>query len=92
MSERARCVAWVSFDGDGNIISSHNVADVTRGGDAGIYYDVQFATPMPNTEYCVVATPRDNMAVAVNSYNRVKFQLVANGAASACGMYAAVFA
>lgn len=51
--------AWVLFQGQGGaaIVAQGNVASVVRA-SAGTY-DVTLTTPMPDTNYAVLATPRD---------------------------------
>lgn len=52
------CRAWVNFNGTGviSIRSSANVSSITDGG-AG-YYEINFSTPMPDTNYCITGSNR----------------------------------
>jgi len=57
------CRAWVNFDGTGtvSIRGSGNVSSITdnRIGD----YDINFATAMPDTNYCFTTTNRVNETI-----------------------------
>jgi hypothetical protein len=60
------CRAWVNFDGttnvDGNctIRASGNVSSITDNGTGN--YTVNFATAMPDANYCVASTSQNNTA------------------------------
>lgn len=54
--------AWVNFNGNGGSIrSSGNVSSVSYYGSG--YYGVNFATPMPNTNYAATATGIEGVGV-----------------------------
>jgi hypothetical protein len=57
--------AWVRFDAAGNLMKQYNVASVARTG-VGVYL-VTFLNPMPDANYCAIATSNaDNVASANN--------------------------
>lgn len=72
--------AWVNFDGTtspGTIRASQNVSSVTRNSTGN--YTVNFATAMPDTNYCALITAK-NAAIteseAANSYSTSGFTFV----------------
>ena len=64
------CRAWVNFDGTGTVAirDSGNVSSITDRG-AGLY-TVNFATAMPDINYCGATSAIDNIAVD-NQRNRI---------------------
>lgn len=58
--EYYKCRAWVNFNGTGTVAirASGNVSSITDNGVGE--YTVNFTTPMPDTNYSVVAMSRSN--------------------------------
>ena len=54
------CRAWVNFNGTGTIAirASGNVSSITDNGTG--YYRVNFATAMPDSNYCIAGCPSDD--------------------------------
>lgn len=61
------CRAWVNFDGTGtpSIRAAGNVSSITDNGVGD--YTVNFATAMPDANFCAVASCRDNVGVSAGS-------------------------
>ena len=57
------CRAWVNFNGTGTVAirASGNVSSITDNGTGD--YNVNFATAMPNTNYCVVVGANTTVGV-----------------------------
>jgi hypothetical protein len=55
------CRAWVNFNGTGTVAirDSGNVSSITDNGGTGGDYTVNFATAMPDANYCVSVTTAD---------------------------------
>jgi len=52
------CRAWVNFNGTGTVAirAAHNVSSITDNGTNAGDYTVNFATAMPDANYCAIAT------------------------------------
>jgi hypothetical protein len=69
--------AWISFNGvTMTINSSYNVSSIQRNttggttdfGRAAGAYQINFATPMPNTNYATIGTSRDSYTTTNNAW------------------------
>ena len=61
-TENFKCRAWVLFNGNGTvgIQASGNVSSITDNGTGN--YTVNFATPMPDINFCVASNVNGNVA------------------------------